>query len=646
MPELAIAVCLLLPCDAPFRPGEPMPLVLPEACRAELAPVQSRVYRMAMQHARGLLRTVERWTAEPSLLLLTESKSTEHYIRPNTGMVEGLAFLCRFGPYDKSVVGQTRADLLKKVLTPMLRYLVVTHVTGSRKTSDGKPWGDAWQSAHWAQAMGRGAWWVWSDLPEDLRAGVVRVVAHEADRFADAVPPHRIQQDTKAEENAWNSQILSVAVVLMPDDPRRPGWERAFQRWAFSALLRPADERSPARVDGRSVAEQYTGANLYNDFTLENHGFVHPDYMTCFSLSLGCALDYTLTGRRPPEALLHNVAGVYENLKWFSLPDGGFVYPSGQDWALFRNPAWTYAHLLMAVYGGDGDAWSLSLRGLATAEKMQAGSSQGTVFRAGEYFFASTQHDAFRKMAHEWLLLQTAGAIDDRPQPKLGVRRLDAGKLILRRTPQAIHTVSWGARIMAQCVPYRLDRIVSPDMRNGIGEVRVKGKSRPLPVTVRSADVTDGADTFRVRLVVDHGEHVRAHLEYVSEADGAWIMRERLEMLEEGALEQIQTGLIGILNNPAWVYERGRRTLSMDGQSQTVPAQSGKQWEGQARRIEIDSILQIESERAMNFVYAAAKAADRGRATDRLYLNAVAVPEAWQTGQTLSECEVRVRCRP
>ena len=117
----------------------------------------------------------------------------------------------------------------------------------------------------------------------------------------------------------------------------------------MSSFLSPADERSDTVVDGRPVREQFTGANIYDDFTLENHGIVHPDYMTAFSLTLGCTLDFVMTGRQPPEALLYNVAPIYENLKWFWLPDGGFVYPSGQDWGLFRNADWLFKHVLMAV---------------------------------------------------------------------------------------------------------------------------------------------------------------------------------------------------------------------------------------------------------------------------------------------------------
>ncbi|HUS46778.1 MAG TPA: hypothetical protein VM098_01565, partial [Phycisphaerae bacterium] len=360
------------PRSAAQPAGKVMPLVLPENASAQVRPVEDRIYSAAMRQARYLLGKVHPWEEDPRLKLLTDSRSAEHWIRPNTGAIEGFAFLHRFGPYDEKVVGVSRNELLAGTILPMMRYVVATHATGTRKTSDGKPWGNAWQSAYWAQMLGRSAWLLWDDLPEDLREGVRRVVAHEAERFVGATPPHRVRGDTKAEENAWNSEIFSAAMLIMPDDLRRPAWEKACQKWVMSSFLRPADEKCNTIVDGRPVAEQFTGANVYDDFTLENHGFVHPDYMQCFGLSLGSALDYRLSGRRPPEALLYNVPGIYENLKWFVLPDGGFVYPNGQDWTLFRNPCWLRSHLLMAVFAGDPDAWTLALRSLAALEKMQA----------------------------------------------------------------------------------------------------------------------------------------------------------------------------------------------------------------------------------------------------------------------------------
>lgn len=639
---------LLFACVTGRAAGEsspPLPFRLPPDAPVAVRDAQSRIYQAAQKQAHYLLGTVHPWTADTALRLLTESKSGENWIRPNTGAVEGFAFLYRFGPYDEKLVGVSRAELLRGTIVPMMRYLVATHVTGPRPTSDQKNWGDAWQSAHWAQMLGRGAWFAWADLPPDLHEGVRRVVAHEAERIARSEPPHQLRLDTKAEENAWNSQVLSVAVLLMPEDPRRALWEKAFQKWVMSSFLRPADERNEAVVDGRPVREQFTGANIFDDFTLENHNFVHPDYMTTFSLSLGCAPDFAMTGRRMPEALLFNVAPIYENLKWMLLPDGGFVYPNGQDWELFRNPSWLGKHVLMAVWAHDLDGWMWLDRTLSTLEKMQARPLDGAVFHPGEYFFASTQHDLFRSLANAWLSLQLAGELSDAPRERVGVRRWDSAKVILHRTPDAIHTVSWGAKVMAQCVPRQLDRLVSPHDRNGIGHVRLVGERTVLPLRLQAAEVREGTNWFEARLTVDHGQALRAQLTFRSEVDGSFTMSEKLVALTNTTTGEIATGLMGILNNPHWIYERGHRRLSADGKSMEVASSCGQEWSWEAAsRISVDDALLITSARPLRAGYLAAARAERGRVTDYLVLNHLTGDRPWAAGSIISDYQVVVRC--
>ncbi len=75
----------------------------------------------------------------------------------------------------------------------MIRYLTTTHLTGTRPTSDGSRGAMPGSRPIGPQMLGRGAWWVWDDLPDDVRRQVRRVVAHEADRIAKTEPPHRIQ---------------------------------------------------------------------------------------------------------------------------------------------------------------------------------------------------------------------------------------------------------------------------------------------------------------------------------------------------------------------------------------------------------------------------------------------------------------------
>lgn len=626
------------------------------ACRtvdsgdAEVRAVQERVYRSVETQARYLLGTVRPWDRDPALKLLTDSRSDEHHIRPNTGAVEGFCFLRRFGPYDEKTTGVSRDQLLNDFILPMLWYLVETHVTDSRKTGDGKAWGNAWQSAHWTQMLGRGAWWIWADLPDDLRAGVRRVVAHEADRIAAATPPHQLKDDTKAEENAWNSQVLSVAMLLMPQDARRATWEPQFQRWAMSSFLRPSDATNSAVLDGRPVRDQFSGANIFDDFTLENHGIVHPDYMSCFALSLGCAADFAMSGRQPPGALLFNAGGLYENLKWMMTPDTGSVYPSGQDWELFRMAGGFGKHVMMATFARDPDGWPLAVRTLEVIEKMQARpGGNGGIYFPGEYFFPSTQTDIFSALARAWLNLSAPGVKSgDRPRQLSGVRRLDGGKMILNRTPTSIHTLSWGSQIMAQCVPFRLDRIVSPDLRSGLGQVRLAGQTKPLPLKLRDVQVENDATGFTAALVVEHGHRlIESHLSVQSKADGSWRMDEELVAVTNVATAEILTGLIGILNNSTWVYEQGRREVVIDGGKTVVPAHSGRSLQsGGATEIVIDDVLVIRGREPLRIRYAGATKAERGRATDRLYLNAIPGAKDWKAGQTISKYSIEITCRP
>lgn len=60
------------------------------------------------------------------------------------------------------------------------------------------------------------------------------MMVHEADRFLNyKVPYYRditgkilSKGDTRAEENAWNSNILTIATAMMPEHNHYDGWMR------------------------------------------------------------------------------------------------------------------------------------------------------------------------------------------------------------------------------------------------------------------------------------------------------------------------------------------------------------------------------------------------------------------------------------
>ncbi len=109
--------------------------------------------RLAAGH--HLLASVHPWDKGAVASAGNRESQRRALIRPNTGIVEGLAFLYRFGTYDEKTVGVGR-DRLRETIHGMMRYLVATHVTGTRPTDDGRPWGDVRQSAHWTQRRAGG----------------------------------------------------------------------------------------------------------------------------------------------------------------------------------------------------------------------------------------------------------------------------------------------------------------------------------------------------------------------------------------------------------------------------------------------------------------------------------------------------------
>jgi hypothetical protein len=192
---------------------------------------------------------------------------------------------------------------------------------------------------------------------------------------------------------------------------------------------------------------------------------------------------------------------------------------------------------------------------------------------------------------------------------------------------------------MAQSVPNRIDRIVSPHQRNGIGHIRTADRAAVATVKLIDAVVADRDDGFDARLVVEHGPGLmRAELSYVSHADGRFEMSERLVALQDVTTTEIATGLIGILNNPQWIYETGQRRVTVEDGTKVVASTSGMTIDAAgSRQLDIDGVLRVASPQPLSVRYAAAGDYERARVTDRLYLNHVAGRRDWRAGDVISE---------
>ncbi len=231
--------------------------------------------------------------------------------------------------------------------------------------------GDAWQAPLHVAEAGMAAWFVWENLDPEAQGAVARMIVYEADRLAAVKPQTAYRGDTQAETVAWNSALLGVAVNMMPHHPNAPTWEAALKLYLYNTLAAPQDvhDASPGD-DGRPVSEWILGANVHEDFALENHNQFHIEYvLACYRFHLLVASCYQAAGRPLPKAIQHHARDMYEKVLLRCMNrDGFFVFVPDNDWRRYH--VWTESatvHCYLAFLERLPLASALESRALHTA---------------------------------------------------------------------------------------------------------------------------------------------------------------------------------------------------------------------------------------------------------------------------------------
>ncbi len=378
--------------------------------------------RGTLRQVRGSLEQSERyllgaqftdkWSSTRShayLALLGRARDDELSIRLPAMSALTVAIGLRTGAADPErtdVTGLTATHYVDQ----LVRSIACQH---SSVSPDG--WGDGWQTAHWAMLTGAAAWLIWDRLTPQTRADVASMITDEADvQLARAVPYWGLPDgtivspgDTKAEECAWNSGLLSLAASMMPSAPHASLWRAQGAELAVAAYSVRADDTSSTLVNGVSLADRLEGFNSYDNGTVENHGRIHPDYASNVQL-LWLAADFArLARQRVPVAMFHDGGLVYSALSTVRY-QAGATSPAG---GTFAPPGGTvYVKGTRTIYYPQGDDWGLSRRAhfvsLDAHAMVYSAYLGATGWRAAA---ALTQHERAQRR-----LVRTSGADDGR----------------------------------------------------------------------------------------------------------------------------------------------------------------------------------------------------------------------------------------
>ncbi len=447
-----VGIFLLLLVSLCSLKAEP-PYQIKSLSEQEMLNMYTSLLRDACHHADQFWKD---WPADPRCGMWGSGRSDQvnEGIRAISEMLLGSGALLR---YSDALSDAERKEYTRKNIAA-IRYAVGTHLSGTQKCTDGKPWGGSWQSAMWTATLGLGAWLIWDKLDPDLQKDVERVLASESDRFLNVKPPGKEPGDTKAEENGWNMICLSVTANMFPKNPHAAAWEKKGLEYMMNTLSAPQDEHDNRIVDGRPVSEWFSAANVNADFTLENHHIFHPSYVGCSSYFLTeAAMHYTLAGKPVPQAAAHHLMDTWHMFQGVILPSGESAFPQGMDWELH---GLTFINLFASLASWQKDPLAArmeqaSLQYMRTWQEMAGGDLAVPGSTLGFTRHAScAEQAAYGFLAHKIF----GPPVKEMPADKAvscveGVHPSEAVQFITHRTGRKLASFSWTNRVMGLLMP-------------------------------------------------------------------------------------------------------------------------------------------------------------------------------------------------
>ena len=316
------------------------------------------------------------------------------------------SILASLGDYDEKLAGITRQEMKSRAIAT-IRYLCFTHTTGPEdcvrdishhEMYSGKKWGFIYnnffrdsQTGVGVSFIGLASWLLWKDLDDETRDMVERLVVSYADEYSGMTPGTGVYNDTQCEENAWTALGISPALYMFPGHPNSEAWLDGYIKWTLNSAVTFKDKlekewdkvtyqsRGGIVHDGKTYG--VSSVTFHPDFTTENHGYVHPDYMSAgIILKMSSVVFWLLGGSEPPESAFYNVRNLYERaIKPTCGMDGNPIPVQGQDWFYHRHANKLFMHASMNLLFNDPDAAYFEEQCLSITEGRQDSTGIGAL---------------------------------------------------------------------------------------------------------------------------------------------------------------------------------------------------------------------------------------------------------------------------
>ncbi len=526
-----------------------------------------------------------------------------------------------------------------------LRFSIRSHHAGGGTCADGTPWGHTWISPLGLERMMFAVDLLGDRVDAELMAGLDGVLVSEAEWIRTSYHRGQVRGVTGdvwndsgrngPESNLWTGALLWRTAQRVPDHPRRADWEELARSFLINGVSVSADATDDAIVDGRPVRDRFRGANFFDSYALDHHGYLNVGYMIICA-SNAAILHFDLKRRKvpAPEALHHHQRDLWRLVRPLIAPDGRALRIGGDSRVRY---AYCQEYLLPALcyatdHLGDPGAIALLHAQVALIRREQAGNADGSFFgdrlaglaASSPYYYTRLESDRAAALAMaEVFSSESAPPVPEpnssRPEPVEGPEMITLNwvdhdhQAVAHRGRHRLASYSWRAFSLTQglCVPLadsslaEWDLNLAPevqllgDLRDGRGAggpgrlSRRVGQSR-----VRSFDggfVTSGTVIEGARLTVPEGW---------TGGDGARTMIAIAALPDEHTMIGIHRTVtadwwVGVgsvkglhLNVPNDVYNADRRRYDHDGGT-FERAPGGDESLPMGRWVNVDDVLGV-----------------------------------------------------
>jgi len=558
-------------------------------------PEMRQIYRMVLKFLKFVCSEFHDWDVRPNCGYFFSGCHWYGYDQNEIAQI--LAFAVKFGTYDESLAGIPRETVLDMAIKT-IRYSCFTHdtgpadcvrVDGANTLQANTKWGGnviVWprqrnrffqssQVGYGLSYFGLAVWFLWDELDEETRQMCYNVLTDYAERWVDYEPRDGVYHNTQAEENGWTAVGVYAAAALFPDDPRAAAWRESAQRWIMDSGTTPLDMVSDAILsDGTPMRSVIDHITLHPDYTTENHGTIHPTYLSLpFAYRAEICVYTLLAGRDEMPGIRHNWKEVHDRIfKFWSGADGGCVPVQSHDWWYHRFSDQVVVHAATRLMYDDPYAAYLETLCLSMYETMQAGHPKGTFLDkdpgrciASEAYqtMADFEPDIPALLIFAYLLHYSLGE-GVAPVTKetfeadvADLRHYPFGGAVVHRTPHTMSSFTYRNSALAVVLPEdKLWTVTTPPaasfgvMRFDDGCAENPGLSNQTIIRrVEDLRVYDEADTFGAAMTIDRGlGRVRQDVSFVSLPDGTAVCFQHVTAQKDCHITEFTNGLVGVRN--------------------------------------------------------------------------------------------------